>query len=345
MWGGEGKAQTGGYSDFDDRLKKAFDAAMAEGLYPDEYASTNSSEYFAEGAMSWFDGSTWDYRSREELKEYDPALASLLAEAFGNTDWRYSPPSTRTHLPHLEGFDPQDSPRYRYTARLRACYEQLFRSNGSCSLWVDLKQHNPSQLSHMRSPPGAIPWPSEGTNDTAIYFINQSDADVYTYFIYDDGREQEIGHSRVRPYGIEDHIVSVGSVFLIKDENNNNLALFRAKEKPGRAYFKPSQAKLVAHASDDLADLPQLQQNAPNPFNSQTVFSYFLPTASTARVDVFSITGQRVATLHHGPQDPGYHQLRWNGLDAEKRPVASGLYLYRLKTDFGILTRKLMLLR
>ena len=98
--------------------------------------------------------------------------------------------------------------------------------------------------------------------------------------------------------------------------------------------------KLVA-----LPDSPQLAQNAPNPFNSQTVLSYFLNAPGPARLEVFALTGQRVAILHQGPQQAGYHRLHWNGRDDAGRPVASGMYLYRLVTDEGVLTRKLTLLR
>ena len=92
-------------------------------------------------------------------------------------------------------------------------------------------------------------------------------------------------------------------------------------------------------------DSPQLAQNAPNPFNSQTVLSYFLHAPGPARLEVFALTGQRVVVLHQGPQQAGYHRLRWNGRDDAGRPVASGMYLYRLVTNEGVLTRKLMLLR
>ena len=98
--------------------------------------------------------------------------------------------------------------------------------------------------------------------------------------------------------------------------------------------------KLVA-----LPDSPQLAQNAPNPFNSQTVLAYFLPAPGPAHVEVFALNGQRVAVLHQGPQQAGYHRLRWNGHDDAGRPVASGMYLYRLVTDEAVLTRKLILLR
>ena len=94
-----------------------------------------------------------------------------------------------------------------------------------------------------------------------------------------------------------------------------------------------------------LPDSPQLAQNAPNPFNSQTILSYFLPAAGPAHLTVFTLTGQRVAVLQQGLQQAGYHRLHWDGRDDVGRPVASGLYLYRLVTDEVVLTRKLVLLR
>ena len=103
-----------------------------------------------------------------------------------------------------------------------------------------------------------------------------------------------------------------------------------------------------AVAANKLIGLPdelQLQQNAPNPFNSQTVLAYFLPKSGPVRLELFSVTGQQVAILHQGPQQAGYHRLRWEAQDDEGRPLASGIYFYRIETTNGILTRKLTLLR
>ena len=91
-----------------------------------------------------------------------------------------------------------------------------------------------------------------------------------------------------------------------------------------------------------LPDSPQLAQNAPNPFNSQTVLAYFLHAPSPARLEVFALTGQRVAILHQGPQQAGYHRLHWDGRDDAGQPLASGTYLYRLVADEVVLTRKLI---
>ena len=104
---------------------------------------------------------------------------------------------------------------------------------------------------------------------------------------------------------------------------------------------------VVAGSHDNTVGLPnalQLHQNVPNPFNSRTVLPYSLPKAGPVRLEVFSVTGQRVALLREGRQQAGYHRFHWNARDAAN-PLASGLYLYRLVTDEGVLTRKLILLR
>ena len=114
------------------------------------------------------------------------------------------------------------------------------------------------------------------------------------------------------------------------------------------AFDQPGQGtKLVALAREmiDLPAGPELRQNAPNPFNSETVISWFLPEPGPARVEVFALNGQRLAVLRQGPQQAGYHRVHWDGRDDEGRPLASGVYLYRLTTAEGDLTRKLTLLR
>ena len=113
------------------------------------------------------------------------------------------------------------------------------------------------------------------------------------------------------------------------------------------AFGQPAQAKLVAMAQDmiGLPAGPQLQQNAPNPFNSETVISWFLLQPGPTRLEVFALTGQRQAVLHRGPLPAGRHRIHWDGRDSEGRALASGVYLYRLVSADGVLTRKLTLLR
>jgi len=41
----------------------------------------------------------------------------------------------------------------------------------------------------------------------------------------------------------------------------------------------------------------------------------------------------------------GPHRLVWDGRDDNNRPVASGVYLYRLETDGFVKTRKMLLMK
>ncbi len=113
------------------------------------------------------------------------------------------------------------------------------------------------------------------------------------------------------------------------------------------SFGEPERAKLVAKAREriGLPEGPQLQQNAPNPFNSGTVISWFQLQPGLARLEVYALTGQRVAVLHEGPRKAGLHRLRWDGRDEQGRVLASGLYVYRLVTAEEVQTRKLTLLR
>jgi hypothetical protein len=108
---------------FDDRVKAAYDAAMAKGLWKDKYPSVNHHEYFAEGVQTWFDDNRVNDHDhnhvhlRSQLVEYDPGLAALCREVFGDTELKYTKPTTRL-TGHLEGYDPSKAPTFTWPDRL-----------------------------------------------------------------------------------------------------------------------------------------------------------------------------------------------------------------------------------
>ena len=108
---------------FDKRVKAAFDAAMKAGLWKGKYASVNHHEYFAEGVQSWFDNNRENdhdhnhVNTRAELLDYDPGLAALCREVFGDTVLKYTKPTTRL-TGHLTGYDPAKAPKFQWPERL-----------------------------------------------------------------------------------------------------------------------------------------------------------------------------------------------------------------------------------
>ncbi|MFO1486312.1 MAG: hypothetical protein U1F71_23320 [Verrucomicrobiaceae bacterium] len=108
---------------FDTRLKAAFDDAIKAGLWKGAYASTNHHEYWAEGVQSWFDNNRENdaqhnhVNTRDELVAYDPKLAALCREVFGDTVLKYTKPQTRIK-DHLAGYDPAKAPKFVWPDRL-----------------------------------------------------------------------------------------------------------------------------------------------------------------------------------------------------------------------------------
>jgi len=91
-----------------------------------------------------------------------------------------------------------------------------------------------------------------------------------------------------------------------------------------------------------------LAQNYPNPFNGRTVIEFAVAAGlpAQARVEVIDILGRKVKTVFEGPVEPGVHQVVWNGTDSNGRPVASGVYFYRIVSDRGVSeTRRMVYLK
>lgn len=92
---------------------------------------------------------------------------------------------------------------------------------------------------------------------------------------------------------------------------------------------------------DDALPFPlALRQNVPNPFNPSTTITFSLPAAITARLDIYSANGQRVATLFDGAGAAGEHSVVWNAAG-----YASGIYFCRLRTTRGTATKTMLLLK
>ncbi|OGV96122.1 hypothetical protein A2W24_01900 [Microgenomates group bacterium RBG_16_45_19] len=88
-----------------------------------------------------------------------------------------------------------------------------------------------------------------------------------------------------------------------------------------------------------------LLQNYPNPFNSSTSISYSCAKEGLVTLKVYNILGQEVVTLVAGRMRPGVHSLSWNSRDKGGNLLPSGVYFYRMTTDWYIETKKLVILR
>ena len=115
---------------FDQRLKDTYHAAMKAGLWKGKYAATNHHEYFAEGVQSWFDDNRVNDHDhnhvhlRSQLLEYDPGLAAMCREVFGDTELKYTKPATRL-TGHMAGYDPAQAPTFAWPDRLQKAKDEI----------------------------------------------------------------------------------------------------------------------------------------------------------------------------------------------------------------------------
>ncbi len=115
---------------FDSRLEDCYEKAMSEGLWKGKYASVNHMEYFAEGVQSWFNNNRepdHDHNhvnTRAELFEYDPRLAAICKEVFGDEELCYTKPLDRLS-DHLSGYDPSKAPTFVWPERLVKAKQEI----------------------------------------------------------------------------------------------------------------------------------------------------------------------------------------------------------------------------
>jgi hypothetical protein len=101
----------------------------------------------------------------------------------------------------------------------------------------------------------------------------------------------------------------------------------------------------LLHGTSNEADaeLPRaffVDQNYPNPFNPSTTIRFGIPAHSDVSVKIYNTLGQQVMTLHEGRLAAGVHELTANFGN-----LSTGVYLYRVVTDFSDVTRQMVLIK
>ena len=88
-----------------------------------------------------------------------------------------------------------------------------------------------------------------------------------------------------------------------------------------------------------------LYQNYPNPFNPVTVLQYDLPELSNVKLTIYDLAGRQVRSLLHETQAPGLKTIVWDARDEMGNKMGAGVYIYQLKTDNFIASKKMILVK
>ncbi len=119
-----------------------------------------------------------------------------------------------------------------------------------------------------------------------------------------------------------------------------------------------SAQKAAAH--DNVAEVETVDSSPrvsvyPNPFwsgatsrfagNPATTIRFNLDSPAPVTLQIFNLRGELVTTLIDRSLDAGAHAQRWNGRDNFNRPVASGIYFYRLRLGAEIFRGRLHMVK
>jgi hypothetical protein len=135
------------------------------------------------------------------------------------------------------------------------------------------------------------------------------------------------------PYEFEDDGVRAGAAY--------KYLLEAVDLKGGKERFGPARVEVPTTQKRVFA----LAQSYPNPARTSTTIKFALPEATTAELEVYDLSGRRVATLYSGAADAGEREVVWNLAAADGSAVAPGVYIYRLRANNDVAARRLVVAR
>jgi hypothetical protein len=83
-----------------------------------------------------------------------------------------------------------------------------------------------------------------------------------------------------------------------------------------------------------------LDQNYPNPFNPATTIKFSLPEAIYVTLSIYNALGQKVTELVNTNLEAGRYSYQWDASN-----LASGMYIYELRTNKFVSIKKMILIK
>ena len=135
------------------------------------------------------------------------------------------------------------------------------------------------------------------------------------------------------------HLSMLKSAARAKDEQ------FKGNDHFGFRVVRNSAETTVIQSEKTIKKSYKLFQNYPNPFNPTTTILYDLSKPVKVELKIFDLLGHEVRTLINEIQKTGNQSVIWDGKNNFGQSVSAGLYLYQLRVDGFIKTKKLLLIR
>jgi len=97
--------------------------------------------------------------------------------------------------------------------------------------------------------------------------------------------------------------------------------------------------------NNTLPEVFALHNNYPNPFNPITNIRYDVPELSDVKIDIYNVAGSKIKTLVSKQHQPGRYKIQWNATNEQGAPVATGMYIYKIRANDFVSVKKLLLMK
>ncbi len=131
-----------------------------------------------------------------------------------------------------------------------------------------------------------------------------------------------------------------GAVAISPDGNTIIVGGIADNTNLGAAWIFIPGTTSVQNLSDELPDDFQLSQNYPNPFNPSTNINFSIPKSGYVNLEIYDITGERVAVLVSEELTAGSYNYSW---DASS--LSSGIYFYKITSGAFTDIKKMILIK
>ena len=140
-----------------------------------------------------------------------------------------------------------------------------------------------------------------------------------------------------------DQFQSAGGIFTWRVDVTDGIDTVYAEKE--LVIFVIGKYAALAVEETTIPDEYSLNQNYPNPFNPTTRIQYSLPKAGLVQISIYTLMGQKIATLVNRNMDAGQYIITWHAMDDQGRKVPSGIYFYTLESGSYRAIKKLVLLK
>jgi hypothetical protein len=223
--------------------------------------------------------------------------------------------------------------------------------NGNMETWIFTSQHDILIQVNGEDMVGAPAPPLRAVLDFGTFYWS---LEIDTFLVEDRSATSSVAVQAVAAAFLSDVQQPDSGLKLIRPmAPNTNAISFNGNGRTGYTFdtgvWRLEMVPLILASIDNQPrpELPstfKLHQNYPNPFNPTTTIQYELSGSANVVLKIYNTLGQEVVTLVNGKQPAGTKSVTWDGRDHSGRHVGSGIYVYQMKVENEIQSKKMVLM-